>query len=694
VTGLDDINKRVKELRIELEDANYRYYVLDDPSLTDIEFDLRFRELAQLELDHPEFQSADSPTNKVGGAVADEFSSIQHLQAMLSLGNVFSAEELTAFVSRVCRRLLDFGVVDKALENDLSSGDLASELEFVAEPKLDGLAVNILYRNGVFESAATRGDGVSGEDISQNVKTIRAVPMKLKGAAPEYIEVRGEVFLSHVGFSELNAMQLTQGNKVFVNPRNAAAGSLRQLDSAVTASRPLDIYFYGVGAHSDDFSYISQHALLSKFRDFGLRVSPLVKRVKGVAGLSAYYQELSLKRTALKYDIDGVVYKVSLTAQQQALGYVARAPRWAVAHKFPAQEERTRVIDISVQVGRTGAITPVARLDPVFVGGVTVSNVTLHNRDEIERLDVRVGDTVIVRRAGDVIPQIVKVVARPEGINFAPFKFPECCPDCGSPLHFDDQLVVVRCTGDLVCGAQQKERIKHFASRRAMDIEGLGDKVVEQLLAAELIVDIADLYALKVGSLEGLERFAEKSAQNLIDAITESRNTTFARFIFALGIMHVGEVTARQLSLEFASIEDIQAASIDKLTAIDDVGPVVAESIYEFFALPANNLVLSRLLEAGIAWPIVERVESDQTALPLVGEVVVVTGVLSNMSRSEAQKLLRDLGAKVTGSVSNKTTRVIVGDTPGGKATKAEQLGIPILTESEFSEWLMQKQSD
>lgn len=693
MTELDDINKRITELRMELEDANYCYYVLDDPSLTDIEFDRRMRELSQLELDDPELQSPNSPTNKVGGAVADRFSSIQHLQAMLSLGNAFSVEELTAFVNRVCRRLLDAGLVKKTSTKDTLLDDLAAELEFVAEPKLDGLAVNILYRDGVFESAATRGDGVSGEDISQNVKTIRAVPMKLKGAAPGYIEVRGEVFLSHDGFAKLNSMQLSLGDKVFVNPRNAAAGSLRQLDSAVTASRPLDIYFYGVGAHSDDFTFISQLDLLGKFRDFGLRVSPLVKRVKGFGGLQAYYQELALLRAKLKHDIDGVVYKVNLISQQQALGYVARAPRWAVAHKFPAQEERTKVLGIDVQVGRTGAITPVARLTPVFVGGVTVSNVTLHNRDEIERLDVRVGDEVIVRRAGDVIPQIVKVAPRLKSRNLMPFKFPECCPDCGSPLHFDGQLVVIRCTGNLVCGAQQKERIKHFASRRAMDIEGLGDKVVEQLLMTQLIVDIADLYTLDVDSLEVLERFAEKSAQNLIAAIAESRNTTFARLIYALGIMHVGEVTARQFSLEFASIKDIQSASIEELIAIDDVGLVVAESIYEFFALPANNTVVSRLLEAGVTWPVTEISESVQSTLPLVGEVVVVTGALSKMARSEAQQLLRDLGAKVTSSVSKKTTRVIVGDAPGSKATKARQLGIPILSESEFSDWLKEKQA-
>jgi DNA ligase (NAD+) len=693
VTGSDETIRRVAELRAELEDANYRYYVLDDPNLTDIEFDLRLRELAQLELDHPELKTADSPTNKVGGAVADEFFSIQHLQAMLSLGNVFSVEELSAFANRVCRLLIDSGAVETSSTKDIVAEDLAAELEFVAEPKLDGLAVNILYRDGVFVSAATRGDGVSGEDISRNVKTIRAVPMKLKGAPPEYIEVRGEVFLSHDGFAKLNAMQLAQGNKVFVNPRNAAAGSLRQLDSAITASRPLDIYFYGIGAYSEDFKFTSQNDLLSKFLDYGLRVSPLIKRVCGVDGLLAYYQNLSLQRSKLKYDIDGVVYKVNLSSQQQALGYVARAPRWAVAHKFPAQEERTKVLDIDVQVGRTGAITPVARLEPVFVGGVTVSNVTLHNRDEIERLDVRVGDTVIVRRAGDVIPQIVKVATRLEDLNLMPFKFPDCCPVCGSPLHMDDQLVVIRCTGDLVCGAQQKERIKHFASRRAMDIEGLGDKVVEQLLASKLIVNIADLYSLKVETLEGLERFAEKSAQNLIAAIAESRSSTFAGFIYALGIMHVGEVTACQLSLEFTSIEGIQAASIDRLTAIDDVGPVVAESIYEFFALPANNMVLSRLLAAGITWPVVEKNESDQVGLPLVGEVVVVTGVLSDTSRSEAQQILRDLGAKVTGSVSKKTTRVIVGDAPGNKATKAQQLGIPILSEKEFSVWVKQNRS-
>jgi DNA ligase (NAD+) len=693
LTASPEIQNRIQKLRDKLEHANYRYHVLDDPALTDIEFDRCLKELSQLEADYPGMQSPDSPTNKVGGAVAKEFASIEHMQAMLSLDNVFSADDLSSFVDRVRSRIED----DPSLEGKLA------ELDFVAEPKLDGVAVNILYRDGIFECAATRGDGSSGEDISQNVKTIGAVPLKLKGKLkgklkdksgpiPEFIEVRGEVFISHAGFAMLNAMQISQGEKPFVNPRNSAAGSLRQLDSSITAARPLDIYFYGVGAHSDDFNFESHEELLNRFQDFGLRVSPLVKRVTGLSGLLKYYEILMKQRPNLEYDIDGVVYKINSLSQQRSLGYVARAPRWAIAHKFPAQEERTQVLDIDVQVGRTGAITPVARLEPVFVGGVTVSNVTLHNRDEIERLGVRVGDQVIVRRAGDVIPQIVKVVVREPETESKSYEFPKSCPDCDSPLHFDDELVVVRCTGGLVCSAQQKERIKHFASRRAMDIEGLGDKVVEQLLAANKVTDVADLFDLKVEQLEGLERFAEKSATNLINSIADSRETSFARFLYALGIMHVGEVTARQLAVEFSSITDVQIASLERLTAIDDVGPVVAQSICEFFAVAANIDVITRLEKAGIHWPAVERsADNSSPNSDFMDEVVVVTGALSSMTRSEAQHRLRELGAKVTGSVSSNTTRVIVGDAPGSKARKAEALGIQILSETEFLEWIDSK---
>ena len=691
-----EIQNRILKLRDKLDHANYRYHVLDDPAFADVEFDRYLKELSQLETDYPEMQSPDSPTNKVGGAVAQEFTSVEHMQAMLSLDNVFSADELSSFVDRVRSRL----------EGDPSSEGELAELDFVAEPKLDGVAVNILYRDGIFECAATRGDGSTGEDISQNVRTIGAVPLKLKeklkgklkgkgGHIPEFIEVRGEVFISHAGFAVLNATQISKGENPFVNPRNSAAGSLRQLDSSITAARPLDIYFYGVGAHSDDFIFESHEELLKRFQDFGLRVSPLVKRVAGLSGLLNYYENLMKQRPNLKYDIDGVVYKINSVSQQRSLGYVARAPRWAIAHKFPAQEERTQVLGIDVQVGRTGAITPVARLEPVFVGGVTVSNVTLHNRDEIERLSVRVGDQVIVRRAGDVIPQIVKVVASKPETESKPYEFPESCPVCDSPLHFDDELVVIRCTGGLVCSAQQKERIKHFASRRAMDIEGLGDKVVEQLLTAKKITDVADLFDLKVEQLEGLERFAEKSATNLINSIADSRDTSFARFLYALGIIHVGEVTARQLAAEFDSITDIQAASLERLTEIDDVGPIVAQSIYEFFTVTANVDVITRLLKAGIKWPVVERRAGNSTFhSALKDEVVVVTGVLTSMTRQEAQHRLRELGAKVTGSVSSKTTRVIVGDAPGSKARKAQALGIQTLSEAEFVEWIDSKKGE
>jgi len=592
---------------------------------------------------------------------------VRHQVPMLSLGNAFADEELAEFDRRVRERL----EVDK--------------VEYVAEPKLDGLAVSLLYEGGVLKRGATRGDGSTGEDITQNVRTIDSIPLRLIGSGyPQRLEVRGEVFISHAGFRKLNEQTQQQGQAAFVNPRNAAAGSLRQLDPKITAQRPLEIYCYGVGV-VEQGSLPDRHSdILQQLRSWGLRVYTGIDRVTGWSGCVDFYRAMERKRDTLPFDIDGVVFKVDRLDYQQQLGFVARAPRWAIARKFPAQEELTQVQGIDVQVGRTGAITPVARLQPVFVGGVTVTNATLHNEDEVRRKDVHVGDTVIVRRAGDVIPEIVSVILERRPDDAKAFVMPTRCPVCGSDIERLEDESVARCTGGLYCEAQRKEAIKHYASRRAMDIEGLGDKLVEQLVDQELIEDIAGLYDLSAQQLAGLERMGEKSARNLVTALEKSKHTTLDRFLYALGIREVGDATARILASEFGSLDVLMQATQEQLEAIHDIGPVVAQHIVQFFLQTHNQEVISRLQAAGIHWPDVERTIHQ----PLQSKTYVLTGTLSGITREEAKQKLQALGAKVSGSVSKKTTAVIAGEKAGSKLAKAEALGVKVLSEQDLMELL------
>ena len=656
--------KRAAQLRKDLNHHNYLYYVLDTPEIPDAEYDRLLRELQALEEKHPELLTADSPTQRVGAEPLKSFSEIAHEVSMLSLNNCFNEQELSDFDRRV----------RDGLEKE--------NIEYVAEPKLDGLAISLLYEDGVLVRGATRGDGSKGEDVTKNIRTVDTIPLRLQGKNyPQRLEVRGEVIMNKLGFEKLNERQRKNNEKVFANPRNAAAGSLRQLDSRVTATRPLEFYCYGVGISSQALP--DRHSkVLQQLKDWGFRLNSEVKLVKGVQACVKYYNNIQTKRDKLEYDIDGVVYKVDRTADQDILGFVSRAPRWAIAHKFPAQEEMTVLNGIDVQVGRTGAITPVARLEPVFVGGVTVTNATLHNQDEINRMDVRIGDTVIVLRAGDVIPKVVSVVLskRPKGLR--KFKMPSKCPVCGSEIVRLENEAIARCTGGLYCGAQQKEAIKHFASRKAMDIDGLGDKLVEQLVDEGLIHDVADLYSLQSDQVARLERMAEKSADNLIAALEKSKVTTLERFIFSLGIRQVGETTARTLANHYGSIKALMKARTDDLIEAEDVGPIVAESIETFFKQKHNDEVIDKLLKAGIRWPAIEK--PNKAALTLAGKTFVVTGTLATMGRNEAKAALLAKGAKVAGSVSKKTDYVVVGADPGSKASKAEELGVEILDEDTF----------
>ena len=653
---------RARELQEQLHEHNYRYYILDDPLISDAEFDQLFRELQVLEQDYPELCTLDSPTLRVGATPLKSFGEVRHELRMLSLDNAFSDEELTDFDRRIRDRLG------------------AEEVDYAAEPKLDGLAVSLLYQDGQLVRAATRGDGVTGEDVTRNVRTIATVPLRLAGSnIPAALEVRGEVYLSHEGFQTLNRQQEAHGLKRFVNPRNAAAGSLRQLDPGVTAQRPLEMFCYGVGKVSGAPLATTHTGILARLRDWHLRVYDDVRCVTGVAGCSDYYHRYEQLRNELPFEIDGVVFKVDSLDLQEILGTVARAPRWAIARKFPAQERETVVLDIDVQVGRTGALTPVARLKPVFVGGVTVTNATLHNQDEIDRKDVRPGDAVIVRRAGDVIPEVVRVLKdrRRQGARrFDILKqYPEC-PECGSHVVRAEDEAVVRCTAGLFCPAQRKQAIKHFASRRAMDIEGLGDKLVDQLVDRGLIDDVSDLYRLSVADVSGLERMAEKSATNLVEALDRSKATTLDRFIYALGIREVGDATARILAQEFGELDALMAADTGALEAVHDVGPVVANYIVEFFSESHNREVIARLRQTGIHWAPEEKPRQQ----PLAGKTFVLTGTLS-MPRNELKTRLQALGAKVSGSVSGKTDYVVAGDNPGSKLDKARALGIEILDE-------------
>ena len=671
----DSINKKINILRDELNAHNYKYYVLDDPEISDSAYDSLFRELQKLEQDNPELITSDSPTQRVGATPLDEFNSVKHEMPMLSLSNAFSDDDLDAFDKRI---------VD-LLQKDQSYDD--KPLQYAAEPKLDGLAISLLYEDGILVRGATRGDGATGEDVTQNIRTIDTIPLKLIGEnIPKRLEARGEVIMTKEGFEKLNQTQRENNEKTFANPRNAAAGSLRQLDSKITATRPLAFFCYGMGIISDEVNLPNSHSeIMAQLQQWGLRINPESKVVTGVAGVNEYYKKLSEKRDTLEYEIDGIVYKTDNCDYQNILGFVARAPRWAIARKFPAHEEMTKVLGIDIQVGRTGALTPVARLEPVFVGGVTVSNATLHNQDEIERLDVRVGDTVVIRRAGDVIPQVVNVVQSKREGKPRKFKIPNKCPVCGSAAIRNENEVVTACTGGLYCEAQGKQAIIHFASRKAMNIDGLGDKLIELLVDEGLIKTSADLYSLTQEQLSNLERMGDKSALNVLNALEKSKQTTLARFIFSLGIHDIGETTAQTLADHFNSLDALENATEEKLLNIRDIGPVVVKNINTFFKQKHNREVIEALLSTGIHWSEEAEEVKEQT---LAGKVFVITGTFSNMSRDEAKKALQARGAKVTGSVSKKTDFVIAGEKPGSKVAKAEDLGIEILSENRLLEYL------
>jgi DNA ligase (NAD+) len=666
---------RIEKLRAEIEYHNRRYYVYDDPQIPDVEYDRLMRELQQLERQYPSLIRDDSPTQRVGDKPLASFQEAVHQVAMLSLDNAFDETEMRDFERRIRERL---------------KFDLEYSLHYLAEPKLDGLAVNLRYEKGRLVQGATRGDGSRGENVSSNVRTIKAIPLKLQGDDwPEVLEVRGEVFMPRDGFERFNARARAADEKTFVNPRNAAAGSLRQLDPRITAQRPLTFLAYGFGEVIPPLIHTQLSDSIRGLRGWGIPTSPLMEVVEGVDGCLDYFSRLEAQRDVLPYDIDGVVFKVDNLSLQERLGFVSRAPRWAVAYKFAAQEVMTQVESIEFQVGRTGAITPVARLQPVFVGGVTVSNATLHNMDEVRRKDVRAGDTVVVRRAGDVIPEVVSVLLNKRPVSSQIVALPSHCPVCDSEIVIPEGEVVARCSGGLYCPAQRKEAIKHFASRKAMDIEGLGDKLVEQLVEQQLVNTPADLYTLSLEQLSGLERMAEKSAQNLLDALAKSRQTTLSRFLYGLGIREVGEATAQALAQQFTTLSAIQQADEEQLQETPDVGPVVAAHIVSFFRQSHNREVLDELLKAGIQWP--EVIRSPETKpSPLAGKTLVITGTLSR-PRDEIKQRLLSLGAKVTGSISSKTDYLLAGEAAGSKLVKAEKLGVAILDEAAL-EALLQEQ--
>ena len=658
------IAKRAVELRDNIDYHNYRYYTLDDPIIPDAEYDRLLRELEALECQYPDLVSPESPTQRVGASPAEAFGEIIHALPMLSLANAFEEQELVDFDRRVRERL----------EVD--------QVEYAAETKLDGLAINIRYENGVLVSAATRGDGARGEDVTGNVRTIKAVPLRLRGDDfPRVLEARGEIFMTDEGFRRLNEEQARRQDKSFANPRNAAAGSLRQLDSRITAERPLTMYCYGVGDVREGWLPNTHTEILRRLKHWGLRVSPEIAVVTGVDGCQRYYAQMQARRESLGYAIDGVVFKVNDVAEQERLGAVSRAPRWAIAYKFPAEEELTQVRAIDVQVGRTGTLTPVARLEPVQVGGVTVTNATLHNQDEVDRKDVRVGDTVVVRRAGDVIPEVARVVKDRRPRRTRRFDLPNRCPECDSEVIRNEGEAAARCSGGLYCPAQRKQAVWHFASRRAMDIEGLGEKLVDQLVDSGLVHSILDIYSLDAEQLAGLDRMGKKSAANLLAAIARSRDTTLGRFLFALGIRDVGEATARSLAAYFDDLARLRAADEESLQEVPDVGPVVARETASFFAESHNREVLDGLVKL-IHWPAPSQGQSVDEALS--DKRFVITGTLGAMSRDEAKRRLQALGAKVSGSVSRKTDYLVEGADPGSKRSKAESLGVTILDEDGF----------
>lgn len=673
---LEQARKKVAELRNTLNEYNYQYYVLDDPSIPDAVYDRDMQSLIALEKQYPSLQSPNSPSQKVGGEALSAFEQVTHDVPMLSLDNAFDEESLLAFEKRLKDRLKD-----------------TSSLHFSCEPKLDGLAVSILYENGELVRAATRGDGQVGENITANVRTISNVPLRLRGDAhPDRVEVRGEVFMPREGFAKLNEHQKNAGGKVFANPRNAAAGSLRQLDSKITAKRPLMFYAYSLGVvQPDNFTLPTTHSeRLSQLGKWGLPLCPDIDTAEGGRGCLDYYHHILEKRDNLPYDIDGVVFKVNRIDLQAALGFVARAPRWAIAQKFPAQEEVTKLLDVEFQVGRTGAITPVARLEPVFVGGVTVSNATLHNQDEITRLGVKVGDTVVIRRAGDVIPKVVSVVDTKRTGSENDIAFPSQCPVCGSQVEKLEDEAVARCTGGLICAAQRKQALKHFASRKAFDIDGLGDKLVDQLVDADLVHSPADFFTLSLGDVVGLERMAEKSASKLLSSLEASKQTTLAKFLYALGIREVGEATAANLAAHFETLDAIRDASIEALVEVQDVGEIVATHIFNFFNESHNTDVIDALLKEGINWPAIEKPDADN--LPLEGKTCVITGTLSEMGRSDAKARLQLLGAKVAGSVSKNTDFLVAGEKAGSKLTKAQELDVEVWDEAKLIAFLAENE--
>ncbi len=662
----ENTKTRILELKKMLNDYSYHYYVLDQPKVPDAEYDRLFRELQNLESQYPELITSDSPTQRVGAAPATAFKQVHHATPMLSLDNAFTEEDVLNFNRRIYERL------------ELADTE---KVEYVCEPKIDGTAVNLVYEDGRLTQAATRGDGVIGEDILQNVRTISSVPLVLHGGKyPKLLEVRGEVYMSHESFNKLNASASKSGGKTFVNPRNAAAGSLRQLDPKITASRDLDIFCYGIGKLQDGEFPKSHREVLTKVKSWGLKVNAEIKVVKGIEGCFDYYKAIGAKRSELPYEIDGVVYKINEFAQQDILGFVARAPRFALAHKFPAEEELTEVTNIDFQVGRTGILTPVARLKPVFVGGATVSNATLHNMDEVLRKDVRIGDTVIVRRAGDVIPEVVSVVLARRTKHTKAVVVPKNCPVCGSKVVKSEGEVAIRCPNYLGCLAQLKESIRHFASRGALNIKGLGDELIDKLVDVGIIKNVADLYSLSQEKILTLERQGEKSAQNILQAIDKSKRTTLAKFIFALGIREVGEVTAQNLAMHFGDLTKLMQANAGDLEAITDIGPRVASEVVTFFHEKHNRVLIQKLLAAGINWP----KQIPSTDKRLNGKTFVLTGTLIAMSRDEAKERLQALGAKVTDSVSKNTTYVVTGDSPGSKLDKAKKLGVEIIDERQL----------
>jgi DNA ligase (NAD+) len=665
------VRDKLVGLRDTIRRYDYAYFVLDDPEVPDAEYDRVLRELRALESEHPSLVTVDSPTQRVGGSPASGFAEVRHEIPMLSLDNAFNEQEV-----------MDFG---RRLKERLAKADVSiSEIDFAAEPKLDGAAVSLLYEDGILVRGATRGDGHRGEDVTHNIRTIPAVPLHLRGSAiPARLEVRGEVFMPKQGFLEYNRKALERGEKPFVNPRNAAAGSLRQLDPKLAAERPLDAFFYGVGLIEGGELPPRHSEVLGRLQGWGLRICPEWKVVGGILGCLAYYENIQQKRDKLPYEIDGVVYKVDDRHWQELVGFVSRAPRWAIAHKFPAQEELTVINAVEFQVGRTGALTPVARLKPVFVGGVTVSNATLHNMDEIKRKDIRIGDAVIVRRAGDVIPEVVKVIVERRPKDAKRVKLPKRCPECRSDVVRAESEAVARCVGGLYCPAQRKEALRHFASRSAMDIEGLGEKLIDQLVDNKLVETPADLYRLSAEDLQGLDRMGQKSAEKLLAALRKSKSTTLAKFLLALGIRDVGEATAQALSKHFGSLEDLMEATEEDLLEVPDVGPVIAAHVRAFFQEDHNRKVIDDLRNLELAWKTPRRARTVASS-PVSGKTIVLTGSLRSMSREKAKARLLELGAKVTSGVSKSTDIVVAGENPGSKLTRATALGIKVLAEDEL----------